>query len=830
MANCLDTAMVILVWNEIPGQPYIIQISRTVDFSDIVVTAGVGTDTTYTFSSMLPNQTYYWKVNTPDEESATWNFRTLKNAPAKVQPINNNTCVGKSYLFKWRSIANATYMMQISTVANFSSTIETLSGLTDTTALVTLPSYNTRYYWRIQADYDGCITFISPADSFVTQRAPATLGTPANNVNSVSKNGIRMSWSAATAPTNYVLQVSTDSSFSSIFHEYIGTNTNDSVSGLTNNTFYYWRVRMDYSGCYTEWTPFRTFRTEYETPVNLIPRQDSLCVPLDARLRWDAVFEAVTYRVQISEVMDFSTTVLDSSGIDIYYMNYVFPKAEQTYYWRVKVEDPNNSSKWSATTWLTTAITYPTRITPVNGTDNLTQTIVFKWNKTNQYSYERVQISNDSSFQTVLFDVRNIGADSLVRKMPDQFVTYYWRISSELNLCVSTWSQGWSFRTVLLPPVLNYPENGATNQSFALTLEWLASEGATTYDFHLSKEPTFTTIENGKTGIPGTKVYINNLEPSTKYFWRVNANNTGGKSVWSETFEFTTAAEALDVPTLISPLTGTDKIPVNKVDLVWHPVDRATKYTIQVADNDRFERPIINQPDETDTVYTLTSMTYGTTYYWRVMAANDSLQSSWSNEWAFATVVQLPTDAPILTSPEDNQSPAPTEQTFTWEGVERAENYEFEIAYDSQFTNIFIQDTNVFLTQKYVSNIDFEQTFSWRVRAKNYSGKGPWSETRTFTTLLNSVDDELVSMYNASITPNPIADAANLSLTLPRESNVQITLYDAAGSAVQKLQNKPMSTGTHTIAINSQNLSNGAYFATLVIDNQTFTIRFIVSK
>jgi len=85
-------------------------------------------------------------------------------------------------------------------------------------------------------------------------------------------------------------------------------------------------------------------------------------------------------------------------------------------------------------------------------------------------------------------------------------------------------------------------------------------------------------------------------------------------------------------------------------------------------------------------------------------------------------------------------------------------------------------------------------------------------------------------MYNASITPNPIADAANLSLTLPRESNVQITLYDAAGSAVQKLQNKPMPTGTHTIAINSQNLSNGAYFATLVIDNQTFTIRFIVSK
>ena len=488
MGTCLDTGFVILLWHEYPNaQDYRIEVSTTVNFDNIVFDDGTEGDTLYTINSLDPDQTYYWRVfaivdgDPPtEEESQTWNFRTNKDAPTKVQPINNNTCVGKTFEFRWNTITNGTYNIQISAVSDFSSTIENLTGLTDTNITIVLPSYNTRYYWRTQSEYDDCITLFSPADSFVTQRQPATLSSPADNINSVSKNGIRMSWTAATAPTNYILQVAADSTFSSILHEYIGTNTNDSVSGLNNNMFYYWRVRMDYNGCYTEWTPFRTFRTEYETPVNLIPKEDSICVPLSSRLRWDAVFEAVTYRVQISEVLDFSTTILDSSGIDIYFMNYVFPKSEQLYYWRVKAEDPNNSSMWSVTTWLTTAIAFPERITPTDGTDNLAQTVLFKWNKTNMNSYERVQISDDSSFQSVLIDKRNIGTDSLVVKLPDQFVTYYWRINSEINFCVSTWSEKWSLRTVLLPPVLSYPEDGATKQSFALTLEWFASEGAVT--------------------------------------------------------------------------------------------------------------------------------------------------------------------------------------------------------------------------------------------------------------------------------------------------------------------------------------------------------------
>lgn len=835
--TCVDSSLIVFMWNEYPSViGYRIEVSTTADFSSKIIDEGTGTDTTYETSILNAGTTYYWRVYAiftppdPEEASETWSFITTKNPPAHIQPIDNNTCVTKTYDFQWESITNATYNFQLSRTADFSSLIEDQIDLSEAHVTVTLPEYYQRYYWRVQAVYDECITFFSAPDSFMTQRQPATLESPDDNINSVSKNGIRCSWSAAVAPTNYVFQMSLDSTFSTVGHEYIGTNTNDSVSNLLYNSVYFWRVRLDYDGCYSPWTEVRRFRTEYEKPDFLEPRNDSSCVPLSLRFHWGQVFDAVTYHVQISELMDFSTLVLDSTGININYMNYTLPKAEQGYYWRVKAEDPNNSGPWSDSHFLYSAITYPERTTPVNGADNLTQTILFKWVKTNINSYETIQVSDDSTFRTVIFEKNNIAGDSIILKMPDQFVTYYWRIKSEVNFCVSKWSQPWSFRTVLLPPDLSYPADGSKKLNYAITFKWNAAEGAETYDFNLSKDPTFTTLEVGRTGVRGEKFYTSGLEPSTEYFWRMRSINSKGQSVWSETFAFTTAAEAIDPPQLVSPFNGKEKVPVNKVLLVWNKVDRATKYTLEVADNKYFTRPIITQPDMTDTSFTMTAMDYGTTYYWRVLAANDSLESAWSQVWGFATVIQAPTDAPLLIQPVDNYDPAPTEMTFKWQPVDRAENYDFEIAYDEQFTNFFLQDTNVFNAKRFVSNIDFEETMFWRVRAKNYSGKGPWSETRSFTTLVNSINDELVQKFNATINPNPVNNVSQLSITLMNDAFVKLDVYNAAGFKVQTVAGKLLSSGMHTFNIDSKELTNGACFAAINVDGRTFTMKFVVNK
>jgi hypothetical protein len=48
----------------------------------------------------------------------------------------------------------------------------------------------------------------------------------------------------------------------------------------------------------------------------------------------------------------------------------------------------------------------------------------------------------------------------------------------------------------------------------------------------------------------------------------------------------------------------------------WHPVVGATTYRVQVANNDRFHKPI--SMDLTDTVFTVSSSLVDTRWYWRV--------------------------------------------------------------------------------------------------------------------------------------------------------------------------------------------------------------------
>jgi len=416
--------------------------------------------------------------------------------------------------------------------------------------------------------------------------------------------------------------------------------------------------------------------------------------------------------------------------------------------------------------------------------------------------------------------------------MPEQFQTYFWRINSDLEMCVSAWSPVWSYRTILLPPNLVYPEHNSTGHAQAITFEWSAAEGATSYQIIISPNMDFSDDGSniGRNGIPSTKFYVTTLKPSTKYYWKVTSANDRGMSDASTVYTFTTSAEALSAPTLVTPLPGASKIPVNKINFVWNSVDRATKYLLQVSTDSDFNNIVLEQPDHPDTLYIFTSMNYLTTYYWRVRAENDLLVSNWSPRWSFQTVIEAPTDAPVLIRPESNLTSAPTEITFEWQAVSRAENYEFEIATDALFNDIVVIDTNVFNPNKYVSNLLFETTMYWHVRAKNYSGKGPWSDPRTFTTLINSIDEEIASIYEAAITPNPVSGIANLSFNLPKNEFVGIYLFNTTGSMISVLNNSQLTEGNHLLVLNSSKLDNGSYFINFIIGNKTFTLKFIVNK
>ncbi|NJD22968.1 MAG: fibronectin type III domain-containing protein [Melioribacter sp.] len=90
------------------------------------------------------------------------------------------------------------------------------------------------------------------------------------------------------------------------------------------------------------------------------------------------------------------------------------------------------------------------------------------------------------------------------------------------------------------PPILLSPSNGEKLLSFIPTLSWQASMGGISYILQIAKDSLFTNYVYDKNpgGFLNTTTQINNLNPSTTYWWRVNASNANGTSAWSNVWKF----------------------------------------------------------------------------------------------------------------------------------------------------------------------------------------------------------------------------------------------------------------------------------------------------
>jgi hypothetical protein len=85
-------------------------------------------------------------------------------------------------------------------------------------------------------------------------------------------------------------------------------------------------------------------------PGLLSPPDSSVSIPLNAHLRWyKAAYNAAVYRVQVSTVLNFDTTIVNVGNLDT--TGYIIPNGilglNTVYYWRVRSENPAFSSSWS---------------------------------------------------------------------------------------------------------------------------------------------------------------------------------------------------------------------------------------------------------------------------------------------------------------------------------------------------------------------------------------------------------------------------------------------------------------------------------------------------
>lgn len=112
-------------------------------------------------------------------------------------------------------------------------------------------------------------------------------------------------------------------------------------------------------------------------------------------------------------------------------------------------------------------------------------------------------------------------------------------------------------------------------------------------------------------------------------------------------------------------------------------------------------------------------------------------------------------------------------------------------------------------------------TYSWQIRSKNPGGlienNSNWSTLHTFTTpgTLTGTDPNtgIPEVYKlAQNYPNPFNPETKIKFQLPKSSQVNITLFDAAGREVKSLFADFSTAGYYEVTVNGSNLSSGVYF------------------
>lgn len=477
----------------------------------------------------------------------------------------------------------------------------------------------------------------------------------------------------------------------------------------------------------------------------------------------------------------------------------------------------------------------PGLFAPPNGSTNITTSPTVSWNVSDRATSYGIQVSTASDFSTTVVNQTGIALTSYSISNLSNNTTYYWHVNASNTAGTSDWSATWSFTTVAgIPPAptLLSPGDG-TITSTAPLLTWNPAGGARSYRLQVSLNSSFTPTLGDESNITSTSIQLNNLNDNTKYYWRVNAENTNGTSPWSTVWSFNTPAIKPTIPTLVSPPDGATNVPIN-IMMTWNSAIGAASYHIQISMSPTFTPLVVDQGNFPTTSYPVNNLTSNTKYYWRVNATNAAGPSDWSTVWSFTTIKAKPL-APILVSPTDNATNIPLNPTLTWNTSAGADSYRLQVATNAAFTSMKV-DSPMTTTSFALSGLKNNETYYWRVNASNSGGVSDWSSVWKFNTPIVSVKnnptDESFSLEQNF--PNPFSHSTAINYKLSVASHVRLEVMDLLGRNIATLVDAVQEAGDHSIRFGlseaTHTLNPGIYLYRMISGNKTFTMKMVFVK
>ncbi|MGM0624431.1 MAG: T9SS type A sorting domain-containing protein, partial [Bacteroidota bacterium] len=286
-------------------------------------------------SGLLYGTTYHWRVaayhaQDTSEWTDVWEFTTdyqLTDAPVLVSPADGSTDIPFDLVMaEWAAVAGAeSYQYQYSTDETFETSVHSeITSLLTTNFTELQPQ--TSYFWRVRGANNTGYSPWSDVWSFTTESAPLeppVLVSPADNATGLDPSEIFLVWYDVFGASEFDYQISTDATFATGVTGGTENDTLVSLSGLSEETQFFWRVKSGNSTQESAWSETWSFTTGLYNSNFISAAEDIQLYPNPARgivnfkdnLPEDAFVEIQNNSGQIVLTQKMHTNRLDVSSL-----------------------------------------------------------------------------------------------------------------------------------------------------------------------------------------------------------------------------------------------------------------------------------------------------------------------------------------------------------------------------------------------------------------------------------------------------------------------------------------------------------------------------------
>lgn len=655
--------------------------------------------------------TYYYyrlkSVNASGESEFSEVVKVLTK-PAAPQIVSTVAITTNSFSFSWSEITGAFlgYSVEVAKNQSFSPLLASYpKTVTSTSITVSNLEAGTTYYLRVKALNQSGESPSSEMGTVLTLPAPPL----AKEATEVKTTSFVANWQTVKSAEKYQLEIATDESFSQLIRTTEVSENMTSITNLLSASTYYYRVRAINATGTSEYSQTIIVFTFPNRPS--ITSMDSI-TENSFVLTWNAVERAEKYLVEIAKDAGFEQKI-PSIQTTSTKTKVVGLEAGTIYFVRIRAVGLAGEGENSASQQVLTLPNAPI----LEGSTAYVDKLLMAWSAVKSATVYVVEVSILENFENLLPAYpKEVSGTSIEITNLVASQSYFIRLKAKNQTGFSEYSPI-NRLTTLPSDVTALEPMQITDKSFVA--RWRKNEKATNYELEVANEQNFSS--SLRYVVQDTFLLVGNLQPNTRYFYRVRVRALEIESKTSNVVTLITAP--------LPPVFTITNITETSFELRWSAINGATDYFLDISSEENFTKFVIGFENKlVSTTSTIVSGLNPLTVYYVRMRTKGEMAVSHSSAVSSVQTMPLP---PVIDEPANV-----TENSFSvkWSSQVSGE-FSIDVALDENFLNKLLAWNGKKVQGNNVVVEELSSGTSYFVRVKSVSPASNYSNVANVVTI-----------------------------------------------------------------------------------------------